>query len=73
MRSNLSSSKCTILDSHVTQMSGNTQLLKKKKVYNKEACVFLKDNCETMTKGLCITKESLGDPRASASQSVAHS
>lgn len=54
-------------------MSGNTQLLKKKKVYNKEAFVFLKDNCETMTKGLCITKESLGDPRASASQSVAHS
>lgn len=42
MRSNLSSSKCTILDCHVTQMSGNTQLLKKKKVYNKEAFVFLK-------------------------------
>ena len=73
MRSNLSSSKCIILDCHVTQMSGNTQILKKKKMYNKEAFVFLKDNCKTITKGMCITKENLGDPSASDSQNVAHS
>ena len=54
-------------------MSGNTQILKKKKMYNKEAFVFLKDNCKTITKGMCITKENLGDPSASDSQNVAHS
>ena len=42
-------------------------------MYNKEAFVFLKDNCKTITKGMCITKENLGDPSASDSQNVAHS
>lgn len=51
MRNNLFSSKCTVLDSHVTQMSGNTQLLKRKKVYNKEAFVFLKRQLQNNNQG----------------------